>query len=98
VRGGFPVADRDQFYALWARASERAAETGRPLLLVVDGLDEDIRPTGLPSVASLLPTLVDGRAHVLVTEGRPFDARLGCWRDDNPCLPYVPMNRATFAR
>jgi len=62
-----PVADRDQFYALWGRASERAAEARRPLLLVVDGLDEDIRPTGLPSVASLLPTLTDGQAHVLVT-------------------------------
>jgi hypothetical protein len=61
-----PVADRDQFYALWAQATERAAETDRPLLLVVNGLDEDIRPTGLPSVASLLPTLVYGRAHVLV--------------------------------
>jgi hypothetical protein len=62
-----PVADRDQFYALWARAAERAAEVGRPLLLVVDGLDEDFRPAGLSSVASLLPTLVGGRAHVLVT-------------------------------
>jgi hypothetical protein len=62
-----PAADRDQFYALWGRATERAAETGRPLLLVVDGLDEDIQPPGLPSVASLLPMLVDGRAHVLVT-------------------------------
>jgi hypothetical protein len=61
-----PAADRDQFYALWGRAAERAAEVGRPLLLVVDGLDEDIRPPGLPSVASLLPTLVDGWAHVLV--------------------------------
>jgi hypothetical protein len=62
-----PPADRDQFYTLWARAAERAAEVGRPLLLVVDGLDEDIRPAGLPSVASLLPTLLEGRAHVLVT-------------------------------
>lgn len=61
-----PPADRDQFYALWRRAAEQAADTGRPLLLVVDGLDEDIRPTGLPSVASLLPALVEGRAHVLV--------------------------------
>jgi hypothetical protein len=61
-----PAADRDQLYALWRRATERAAEASWPLLLVVDGLDEDIRPTGLPSVASLLPTLVEGRAHVLV--------------------------------
>jgi hypothetical protein len=66
-----PVADRDQFYALWAQASERSAETGRPLLLVIDGLDEDIRPTGLPSVASLLPTLVEGRVHVLLAS-RPY--------------------------
>ena len=62
-----PAPDRDQFYDLWTRASERAGETGRPLLLVVDGLDEDIQPPGLPSVASLLPTLMEGRAHVLVT-------------------------------
>jgi WD domain, G-beta repeat len=61
-----PLADRDQFYALWSRAAERAAEAGRPLLLVVDGLDEDIRPAGLPSVASLLPTRVEGWAHGLV--------------------------------
>jgi hypothetical protein len=61
-----PAADRDQFYALWRRAAERAADTGRPLLLVVDGLDEDTRPAGLPSVASLLPTVVEGWAHVLV--------------------------------
>jgi hypothetical protein len=73
-----PVADRDQFYALWARATERAAETGRPLLLVVDGLDEDIRPTGLPSVASLLPTLVEGQTHVLVTSRPHPELRSMC--------------------
>jgi hypothetical protein len=66
-----PVADRDHFYALWGRAAERAAEVGRPLLLVVDGLDEDIRPVGLPSVASLLPTLFNGWTHVLVGS-RPY--------------------------
>jgi WD40 repeat protein len=60
-----PAADIHQFRALWERATKRAAETGRPLLLVVDGLDEDIRPSGLPSVASLLPE-VEGWAHVLV--------------------------------
>jgi hypothetical protein len=81
-----PAADRDQFYALWARASERAAETGRPLLLVVDGLDEDIRPTGLPSVASLLPTLVEGRAHVLVTS-RPHPELPVDVADGHPLTP-----------
>ena len=62
-----PTADRDQFNALWRQATERAVETGRPLLLVVDGLDEDVHPQGSPSVASLLPTRVDGVAHVLVS-------------------------------
>ena len=77
-----PVADRDQFYALWGRASERAAETGRPLLLVVDGLDEDSRPAGLPSVASLLPA-VEGRAHVLVAS-RPYPELPGDVEDEAP--------------
>jgi WD40 repeat protein len=81
-----PVADRDQFYALWGRAAERAAELGRPLLLVVDGLDEDIRPAGLPSVASLLPTLVEGRAHVLVAS-RPYPELPVDVPDGHPLTP-----------
>ncbi len=81
-----PVADRDQFYVLWGRAAERAAETGRPLLLVVDGLDEDIRPAGLPSVASLLPTLVEGRAHVLVSS-RPYPELPVDVPDGHPLMP-----------
>ena len=40
---------------------------GRHLLLVVDGLDEDLRPPGLPSVAALLPAAAGGHAHVLVS-------------------------------
>ena len=61
-----PVADRDQYHALWQQAAARAAQAGRHLLLVVDGLDEDLLPPGSPSVASLLPTLVGAHAHVLV--------------------------------
>jgi hypothetical protein len=78
-----PAADRDQFYALWGRAAERAAETGRLVLLVVDGLDEDIRQTGLPSVAHLLPTRVDGRVHVLVAS-RPYPELPGDVPDGHP--------------
>ena len=37
------------------------------MLLAVDGLDEDLRPPGLPSVAALLPAGAGGRAHVLVS-------------------------------
>ena len=61
-----PVANVDQYRALWERAAARATQTRRHLLLVVDGLDEDLRPPGSPSVASLLPALVGARAHVLV--------------------------------
>lgn len=65
-----PSPDRDAFRDLWARASELATGSGRHLLLVVDGLDEDLSP-GNESVASMLPEQVDGSAHVLVTS-RPF--------------------------
>jgi WD40 repeat protein len=61
-----PAADVDQYRALWEQAADRAAQSKRHLLLVVDGLDEDLRPPRSPSVASLLPTLVGAHAHVLV--------------------------------
>ena len=57
----------DQYHALWEQAADRAAQNGRHLLLVVDGLDEDLHPPGSPSVASLLPTLAGTHTHVLVT-------------------------------
>ena len=43
------------FWDLWARAGARAKQLGRHLLLVVDGLDEDLRPAGV-SVAGTLPS------------------------------------------
>jgi WD40 repeat protein len=62
-----PDADPHQFRALWARASEAVADSGRHLTLVVDGLDEDLHPSGLPSVAALLPALTGENSHVLVS-------------------------------
>ena len=59
--------DRYDFGALWERACATVAASRQHLLLVVDGLDEDLRPHGSPSVASLLPSLAGGHAHVLVT-------------------------------
>ena len=53
--------DQHVFRNLWARAAERTAERGRHLLLAVDGLDEDIRPAGSPSVAALLPEQAGNR-------------------------------------
>lgn len=60
------AADLHVFRALWERAAERAEIQGRHLFLVVDGLDEDVRPQGLPSVAALLPHTAGGHVHVLV--------------------------------
>jgi len=61
-----PAADLQHFRALWHRAAESVGGT-RHLVLVVDGLDEDLRPPGLPSVASLLPAVAGGHVHVLVS-------------------------------
>ena len=66
-----PLPDRNHFYHLWERAAARADEEKRHLVLVVDGLDEDLHPTGSASVASLLPSQVGARAHVLVAS-RPY--------------------------
>ena len=57
---------RDTFPALWREACDRADVTGRHLLLVVDGLDEDTRPRGF-AVEAALPTELGRRGHVLVT-------------------------------
>jgi WD40 repeat protein len=66
-----PVPTREDFRDRLDRAAARAAERGRHLLLMVDGLDEDLRPVGVASVASLLPEQVAANAHVLVTS-RPY--------------------------
>jgi WD40 repeat protein len=68
-----PVPGLHQFRDLWLRAGEHATESGRHLLLVVDGLDEDLRPPGVPSVASVLPVRAGGRVHVLVTSRPGLD-------------------------
>ena len=70
-----PAADSHQFRALWQRAARRAETDDRPLLLVVDGLDEDLRPPGLPSVAALLPPGAGGRIHILVSSRPHLDLR-----------------------
>ncbi len=64
-------SDIDTFRSLWRCATDAATAAGRDLLLVVDGLDEDLRPAASTSVAALLPAAVSGRAHVLVSS-RPY--------------------------
>jgi WD40 repeat protein len=58
--------DEHVFRQLWEQAGQRAADEGRQVLLVVDGLDEDLRPGG-HSVAGWLPGRLPGLpARVLV--------------------------------
>lgn len=62
--------DASSLSDLWRRATDRAERLDRHLLLVVDGLDEDLRPAGERSVASLIPARCGAAAHVLVTARR----------------------------
>ena len=73
-----PVASVNLYHALWERAATGAAQRGRHLLLVVDGLDEDDPSPGLASVASLLPALAGARAHVLVSTGHILTCLMTC--------------------
>ncbi len=58
------------FRQLWEQAAQRAADEDRQLLLIVDGLDEDLRPGG-HSVAGWLPGRLPGLpARVLVASRR----------------------------
>ena len=63
--------DMHVFRDLWARAAQRAENRSRHLLLVVDGLDEDLRP-GRLSVAALLPTEDLGRHARVLSASRPY--------------------------
>jgi hypothetical protein len=54
-----PAPDEHVLRQLWERAAQRAADAGRHLLLIIDGLDEDLRPSG-HSVAGWLPGRLPG--------------------------------------
>ena len=58
--------DEHVFRQLWEQAAQHAADENRQLLLIVDGLDEDLRPGG-HSVAGWLPARLPGLpARILV--------------------------------
>ncbi|WP_433064808.1 trypsin-like peptidase domain-containing protein [Dactylosporangium sp. CS-033363] len=59
-----PTPDPVAFRHLWQKAARRAEHLGRHLLLVVDGLDEEVPESG---VAELLPTVDQRNVHVLVS-------------------------------
>ncbi|MCW2901796.1 MAG: repeat, subgroup [Streptosporangiaceae bacterium] len=84
---------------LWARAVERAADLDRQLLLVVDGLDEDLQRPGIPSIASLLPGDLGARGHVLVAS-RPHPELTDYLNPDHPLqkTTQIPLNPSKEAR
>jgi WD40 repeat protein len=93
------LADQHRLRSLWNRAVDRASAFDRPLLLAVDGLDEDLHPPGTPIIARLLPVHLGDRGHVLVTS-RPFLDELAADLDDsyplrtaNP-VPLSPSEEA----
>jgi WD40 repeat protein len=59
------------FRALWQEAARRAVREDRHLLLVVDGLDEDYAPAGLPTIGALLPVTVAPTARAGHGRGGP---------------------------
>jgi WD40 repeat protein len=78
------------FWDLWARAAARAQAYGRYLLLVVDGLDEDLRPSGA-SVAAALPTeSLSEHARVLVSS-RPHRRLAGDLPANHPLRSITPV-------
>jgi Trypsin-like peptidase domain/WD domain, G-beta repeat len=65
------AVDVDVFNDLWEQAAQQAEAHDRRLLLVVDGLDEDLRPDRR-SVAALLPTQGLGRHARVLVASRPY--------------------------
>lgn len=89
------IRDQHVFRNLWARAAERAAASGRHLLLAVDGIDADTRPAGMPSVAALLPERVGDHVHVLVTSGPDCDL-LADLPPGHPLLGLAPVELTPY--
>jgi WD40 repeat protein len=95
-----PEKSRGEFWNLWRRAAQRASQEERHLLLVVDGLDEDLRP-GSRSIAAILPSEVAGygedHAHVLVSNrlGSPLPGDIP---DNHPLRSVEPTELKPHAK
>ena len=75
------------FRQLWEQAAQRAADRDRQLLLVVDGLDEDLRPGG-HSVAGWLPGRLPGLPARVLVASRLFP---GLPEDVDPAHPLAVL-------
>ena len=83
-----PRSRQEDFAALW-REAVSAARPGRPLLLVVDGLDE--AAVERPGIVDLLPEEVPEYVHVIVTSrpSPPVRSRVP---------PHHPLRRAQLVK
>ena len=75
------------FRQLWEQAGQRAADQERQLLLIVDGLDEDLRPGG-HSVAGWLPGQLPGLPARVLVASRPYP---GLPDDVDPAHPLAAL-------
>lgn len=86
------------FLSLWQRAAAMARERGDSLVLVVDGLDENNNQSlGEPSIASQLPIIIPGSAHIVVSS-RPSDVPPSDVDERHPLRTCRRRNLATSQR
>jgi tetratricopeptide (TPR) repeat protein len=96
-------APKDPAGEHWLRLLALAQEKGRRLVLVVDGLDEDLHPPWLPSIASVLPkhcgpglkVIVSSRRHPGIPPDVAADHPL---RDDTIVRTLTASRRALVIR
>ena len=94
--GGTPpgvVELRAQFSELWSEATRRV-KAERPLLLVVDGLDE--MAGGDVTVADVLPSALGGHVHVVVSSRSEPDPRQAVGRE-HPLRTAAVLDLRAFA-
>ena len=81
---------------LLEEAGDQFAETGRHLLVVVDGLDEDPQASGVAPIARLLPRMLPEHVH-LVVFSRPNPGPLALdhpLREASACYDLPPAEEA----
>jgi hypothetical protein len=81
------TVDEHVFRQLWEQAARHAADEHRQLLMVVDGLDEDLRPGG-HSVAAWLPGRLPGLPARVLVASRLYPGLPG---DVDPAHPLAAM-------
>ena len=90
-----PAPDEHMFRQLWEQTAQRAADEGRHLLLIVDGLDEDLRPGGY-SVAAWLPGRLPGLPARVLVASRLLSRLPDDVDPAHPLAAFAPDKRYTL--